>query len=77
MEENYGHLEIRLAELIEKKGLNQRIISHEPPQSAICAEFQVSFLYNIIQNTSGNNDYKSYAQHSFCRLLRQFIFASY
>lgn len=27
MEENYGHLEIRLAELIEKKGLNRNKVS--------------------------------------------------
>lgn len=27
MEENYGHLEIRLAELIEKKGLNRYSLS--------------------------------------------------
>lgn len=27
MEENYGHLEIRLAELIEKKGLNRNQVS--------------------------------------------------
>lgn len=27
MDENYGHLEIRLAELIEKKGLNRNKVS--------------------------------------------------
>ncbi len=27
MEENYGHLEIRLAELIEKKGVNRNKVS--------------------------------------------------
>lgn len=27
MEENYGHLEIRLAELIEEKGLNRNKVS--------------------------------------------------
>ena len=27
MEENYGHLEIRLSELIEKKGLNRNKVS--------------------------------------------------
>lgn len=27
MEENYGHLEIRLADLIEKKGLNRNQVS--------------------------------------------------
>lgn len=29
MEENYGHLEIKLAELLEKRGLNRYNLSHK------------------------------------------------